>query len=264
MNIVDQHLHSAFSFDAKENLEEYVKEAKRRGDTAVLTTEHVDIDATFTDVVTVPDFALWRGTAEELSKKYGIDVMLGLEVGYKKGVQHKNEALLAAEPVDIVLLSVHESESCDVSYDEFLPDGTPDEKYSKYLDHVITAVENFDNFDVLGHVDYLLRWHVGKTDLSLHTNKLVRIFDTLIAKGKALEFNTKSHAKLIGGGDSSLREIFSLYRSRGGELVSVGSDSHVLQNFKMGFDGALALLREIGFEYVCQYKGREMTKYPII
>ncbi|MDO4710980.1 MAG: phosphatase, partial [Peptostreptococcaceae bacterium] len=49
------------------------------------------------------------------------------------------------------------------------------------------------------------------------------------------------------------REIISLYRELGGEIITIGSDSHVASTVGQDFDLAEKLLMDIGFKYYTVY-----------
>ena len=58
-------------------------------------------------------------------------------------------------------------------------------------------------------------------------------------------------------------EHLKLYRDMGGELITVGSDSHKGADIGTGIDEALKILKEAGFKYVASYEARKPTLQPI-
>ena len=53
------------------------------------------------------------------------------------------------------------------------------------------------------------------------------------------------------------KPILELYKSCGGEIVTVGSDAHTPADVGKGIPAACALLSACGFRYVCTYEKRK-------
>ena len=81
------------------------------------------------------------------------------------------------------------------------------------------------------------------------------ILKLLLEKGKGIELNT-------GGIKSGMHafhpcmDILKRYRELGGEIITVGSDSHDGRNIAAHFDRAADVLRECGFGYYCVFEKR--------
>ncbi len=258
MGIIDQHMHSFLSIDTDEPMEAYIEAAKLRGDTAIITTEHLDLESCLVGRDTIPDFKVQQETIQKLSQEYDIEIKMGVEIGYKKGQEKRQDDILKQYPFDLVLLSIHESESADVGTRTFLDSGNPEDLYYQYLDLCIDAIENYQNYEVFGHVDYFLRY-IPKIEIEPYKNKLIKIFQGLIKNEKALEFNTRFYYDQKD--DTYLKYIYGLYKECGGEFIALGSDCHQATNYKGGFDEAIKLLKGFGFTYICQYDKRKMEKY---
>ena len=160
----------------------------------------------------------------------------------------------------MVILSVHETEYADVSFPDYMRGRTIDRCYDEYLGLIIEAINNFEDFDIFAHPDYLLRY-IGDTDLSRHTEKLTQMMKLLIEKGKAMEINTKMfpQAESVRRAD----ELLALYTSLGGRKITLGSDAHDAGRQRNNFDLALSLLRKHGICEVCTYIGRKEYKTAI-
>ncbi|MEG1782167.1 MAG: histidinol-phosphatase HisJ family protein [Oscillospiraceae bacterium] len=255
MNIYDGHLHTDLSFDGKEKMENYVRAAVKNGDEYFISTEHVDLKSHSNNGDDIlPDFMLQQKLIKDLSKKYPINILFGTEVGYREDIAKRNASLIEKYPFDMVILSVHESDDYDVAMPEFKGERTTDEAYDEYLKLIYKAVTEFDNFDTLGHIDYVLRY-IGQTDLSRHKEMLKKIFSVLIKKGKALEMNTKSVRMFSTLSYSEY--IIDLYLSLGGEKFTVGSDCHQLKYFKDGIPEVCDILLSKGVKDLCFYKNRQ-------
>ena len=112
-------------------------------------------------------------------------------------------------------------------------------------------IKKFSNFDVYGHLDYVIRYGATKdADYSYDKYKdiLDKILEALLEKEKGLEINT-------GGLKSGLKDlhpcmdILKRYRALGGEIITVGSDAHNASCIGDSFDRAASVLLECGFQY---------------
>ena len=48
-------------------------------------------------------------------------------------------------------------------------------------------------------------------------------------------------------------DILKLYKDCGGEIITLGSDSHVVDTLAVEFPLAIAHLKEAGFKYICTF-----------
>ncbi len=261
MNLYDCHLHSSLSFDSQEDMENYVKIAKAKGDKYFITTEHMDLESNFNnrkDIVA--DFELQQKIIKDLSEKYDMQVLFGIEVGWREDIHTRNLEIVQEYPFDMVIMSVHESLEYDVAFPDFSRGRTTDDCYREYLSLIYQALQSFDDFDTLGHIDYVLRY-IGHTDLSNHKAMLTDIFNLLIKKGKALEVNTKMIHQPQAM--ERLEYIISLYTSLGGDRVTLGSDAHQVTYYQSSFPQAIEVLKKHGIDKVSVYKGRKEYKISI-
>ena len=102
MKYYDQHIHSSFSKDSEEDLENYFIKAKENGIEYVITCEHFDphtsVDGTSWDA----DYDALIAYQKKLKKKYPmITPLLGIELGYRKeymdGMEEKEDGRFIAD-----------------------------------------------------------------------------------------------------------------------------------------------------------------------
>ncbi len=256
MNIHDQHVHTKFSPDSNEEIFEYLKKAKEMGDKYFVTTEHLDFNTHYyNDGDIIPNLEKLKKELKKQGKKYGIKTLIGIECGFRADLKDKIDAFFADREFDLVLLSIHESRTVDVSNPLFYKNRTSSDAYNEYLDLVLEAVTVHDNFDVLAHIDFALRYISNRIELDEFTEKFKAIFKQIIKKDKALELNTR----LIGRYNTLYYTdfILSLYLSVGGEKLTLSSDSHRVGDFKNHFKRAIPLLKERGVKELYYYKKRK-------
>lgn len=78
MLLQDCHLHSSFSFDSDQPLEEYLLHSQG----LVVTTEHFDLSNSYTMVDDIPDYSAYSKEVERLNKHYHHRLRTGIEIGY--------------------------------------------------------------------------------------------------------------------------------------------------------------------------------------
>ncbi len=254
MKIYDQHIHTFLSCDSEESFEAYLVNAQKLQLTHFVTTEHVDLSCRLFGKDIVPNFAKQDKLLQKFQNKYPIKLLKGVELGYKFSRMADNEAIVKDENFDLVIMSVHEDENVDCTTQGFLHSKTADESYADYLDLCCQMVENANCYDIVGHVDFLLRY-IDPLDITNHHEKLCTLFDLVIAKDKCLEFNTRF---LYQYNDSKyLTYIFNLYYACGGRKISLGSDAHTANKLCAGFKQAKEILQNIGFTHITVYIKRE-------
>ena len=262
MNVYDCHLHSAISFDSSEDMENYIRLAVKNKDQIFITTEHVDLESNLASQRDlVADFEKQKETIAKLQQKYPeIEILFGVEIGWREDIHSRDEQLSYSQPFDMVILAVHENVKGGDAFSKLKESANVDVRYDEYLRLCYAAVSSFDNFDTFAHVDYMLRY-IGHTDLRNHTEMLTKIFKKVIEKDKCLEINTK----LVPHPDAMdrLDYILQLYTSLGGKKVTIGSDGHNTAYYKNGFRDAMKLMDKYGIKEVYGFRQRKGFTIPI-
>ena len=147
----------------------------------------------------------------------------------------------------------------DIYYRAFLEGITENEGIRNYFDNMLQCVEEFKNFDILGHLDVVRRYLYNKDDsfsLGLYEELVRNVLSKLVHSNKGIEVNT---AGLRYGLSSfhPLPDILKLYRLLGGEIVTVGSDAHSPDALGYGIKNVLSALSDLGFKYYAIYKDRK-------
>ncbi len=256
MKIYDQHLHTFLSSDSEEKFENYLQKAQEFGLTHFVSTEHLDLSCIALGKDDLPDLALQKSICQNLQRKYPIQILRGIELGYKFSRLKDIEHIVATQDFDVIIMSVHEDEYAECASPAFLHDKSPDEAYAAYLKLYIHMLNHCSCYDIVGHIDFLLRY-MAPVCLEKHKNKLCELFQLVIHKGKCLEFNTRflyRHNESHG-----LNYLFSLYFACGGKKVSLGSDAHTTQDYLASFTEAAQMLRDIGFSHISTFQKRKET-----
>ena len=146
----------------------------------------------------------------------------------------------------------------DPYYPEFWEGKSIKEAVMSYFEAILRNVTTYENYDVYGHLDYIRRYIPDKEYVYVDNDFYEiteMIFKNIIFKGKGIELNTRA---LTSGITNFIPTITLLKRFRdlGGEIVTLGSDSHYVKNLGYAFTTAKDILINTGFRYVTTFEHR--------
>lgn len=264
----DQHTHCNFSTDSDATAQSMVHGAIEKGLTHLCLTDHMDLDYPGTtkekplfEFNPADYFAFLTPLKEAYQNRIflGIGIELGLRPG-REDLNRQMNDLLSGYAFDFVLGSVHLLDNDDPYYEAYWQGRTAKDIMCKYFNDMLTSIKEYDNFDSLGHLDYLIRYippYCGEKDYAFREYKeiLDEIFKLLISKNKALEINT---AGLIKGLSCfhPKKETLLRYLELGGKLITIGSDGHSPDKIATEFIKAEEILRSCGLNGYYVYHNR--------
>lgn len=259
----DCHIHSDFSGDSSMAAEVACDTAIIRGLSGLAFTDHLDIDFPDFDIEFNINFDVYSEFMDKLKNKYSgkLKVLKGIEAGIQAHVIEETQAIIENYDFDYVIGSVHIIDGMDPYQKIFYEGKTKDAAYKRYLEEVLSAISSFDQFDVLGHIDYIVR-NGGYDDRSLryadYRDLIDSIFKMLAIKGKGIEINTASYRDKPGI-NTPQYDIMLLKRFRelGGELICLGSDSHSPEHIGYKFKYFQEMLLEAGFAHTVHFEYRK-------
>jgi histidinol-phosphatase (PHP family) len=254
--LIDQHVHSSYSPDSTSSLAEIVRNALALGKPAVVTTDHLEFDCTYFKQDVLIDWKSYNKEVEELSQRYAMEIRKGIEVGFRSDYKDVINDYLAQQEFDVVLLSAHNDGRLDFSEKAF-HDKPIQQRLKHYFTHVREAVDQMDNYDIVAHLDYVVRYTtypVYEEDIAACKPILYDILKLIIEKQKVLELNTTGLYRQ--GWIHPHSYILNMYVNLGGRAVSIGSDAHQVGHIEQGFAEAVELLRSKGIREVVQFKRR--------
>ena len=120
-------------------------------------------------------------------------------------------------------------------------------------------IKNNPDFDVLGHIDYVIRYGKEKEraySYHKYADVIDEILKTLIHNGKGLELNTAGWKYGLSFAHPH-PDILKRYRELGGEILTVGSDGHKPEHIAYDFHRINDLLKECGFKYYTEFRQRK-------
>lgn len=260
----DYHLHSSFSGDSHTPMEDMILQGIAQGLHTMCFTEHNDFD--FPDAPDEPGSRFLLNTDSYLydllhyKEKYAdkIRILFGVELGLQPEVLRKNAVYAKSYDFDFIIGSSHLCHGLDPYLPAFYEGRTSREAYSEYFQSILENIRKFSNFDVYGHLDYVVRYGPHKDEsysYEEHRDIFDEILRLLIENGKGLELNT-------GGLKSGLRDlhpclgVLKRYKELGGEIITIGSDAHDATTIGAHFHRAEEALLACGFTYYTVFEKR--------
>ena len=264
MKLHDQHVHSHFSFDSEQSIEDYLIYSEKNGIEYFVLTDHFDFNHINTNKDLIFNISKQIEELNKLHIKYPtIKILHGVEMGYKPSELERINNVLDKYDFDIINLSLHELDDIDYYYpDEFINHGI-DITLKNYFLKQYEMVTNFDNFDVLCHIDYGFKtaYKIDQTiDIKQYEDIIIKIMEVLIRKEKALEINTRVEEILP---IEHTKYLLDLYKKLGGKYLTLSSDAHDIGRFRKDFDKYIPIIKESGFDYLTYFIKREKFKYNI-
>ncbi|MGS0972337.1 MAG: histidinol-phosphatase HisJ family protein [Candidatus Izemoplasmataceae bacterium] len=256
MNYINQHTHTIYSPDAYPDatIENYINEAKKLSQNGLMFTDHVDIDSPVPMFFHYSNYDQYFAQIKELQKTTSIPLYTGVEIGYQPKSRETINTFINTYPFDLVICSIHVADGLDFYYGDFFNNKTTEESIKRYFEVVLDTVENFNNYDIFGHIDYITRYikEIDDYDFSQHQEIITKILKTIIKNNKGIELNTsKGYQQLF-----PTFKLLKLYKELGGTYLTIGSDAHTPSKLQQNFQYALRVAKQAGFDNVYIYQKR--------
>ena len=196
----------------------------------------------------------------------GVKILKGIEIGMYEECHEQIRNVLSSNSFDQVLASVHYIQQTDPYYGGYYEGKDWKQAYGGYLETIYREMTWLGDFDIMGHYDYIVRYAPYPVT-SIRYRDFSDIFDEmfryLIYEGKALEINTKSYEGHRGRIVELDHNVLLRYREMGGEIISLGSDSHEPSRVGAGFPHFAGLLKSLGFRWTAHYEQRRLVQLPL-
>ena len=249
----DQHVHSNFSFDSNEELENYINFSNKND---IVTTEHLDFSNPIINYEDSSiDYLKYIEEITSLNKKYSNKFFSGIEIGYTPNSEKRIEDFLKDKNFNLKLLSIHQNGLFDymcvnkklISLEALI---------QEYFEQMIQALESSIEFNVLAHFEYGIRIiDISVTDFdSLASKFLNKIIELIVKKEIAFEVNTKSMYKYKK--ENLYSYMIEKYLKKGGKLFALGSDAHNIKDYAYRFDEARKFLLTRNIKEIILFKDK--------
>lgn len=267
MKVMDQHVHTEFSPDSNQKIVGLIRRAKELNLNRLVFTDHFEKDPTDFTEEEIIDYDVFTVHLNNLRRQYPeLELRLGTELSYQPHIAEYLSMIVNKYPFDIVIASLHEGERKSFYQGHFFEGLTQEEAYEKYFKLLIDMVDEFDDFDVVGHIDYIMRYgdkEINDLNYYKHQNVIDELLIKIINKGKGIEVNTSGMTKYNLGYLHPQKDILIRYFELGGRVITIGSDAHDVKYFYGYIDETIEVLKEIGFTYISEFINRKEIKIKI-
>lgn len=273
MNLIDCHTHTQFSVDSEADIVQMIEKAISLGLSAYAVTDHCECNRWYGEEYYAGedwykfynfgrDFEQSVSAVTALKEKYpDFNLLCGVELGQATQDIEIAEKVISDNRLDFVIGSVHQlpetDDFCFLDYEKYSSAEIKNLLERYFLE--VNKLCNWGKFDILGHLTYCLRYidsALGSdTDISPYDDIIEDSFKKLIEKGKGIEINTSGLRQNYGKTFPDLRYV-KLFRELGGEIISIGSDAHTVEDLGSGIKKGVQLAFDAGFTHLCYFKQR--------
>lgn len=273
MNIIDCHSHSKNSPDAESTVDEMIEAAIQNNLSAYAITDHCEINHWFSiehygdtpneyDTYDFGrDFEISMRENMLAKEKYcgKINFINGIELGQATHDLGLADSVVSDKRLDFVIGSMHQLKGYeDFAFLDYTKTDIPDALEKNFLE--LLKLCKWGKFDVLGHLTYTLRYIEGENGIKVNMTPYEEIirecFKTLIQNGKGIEINTSGLRQKFGNTFPDLYYV-KMFREMGGEILSIGSDSHIYTDVGKGVKEGSEIALQAGFKRLCYFKNRK-------
>lgn len=258
----DYHTHTAFSDDSDTPMTTMVESAIERGVRDLAITDHYDPgypDPLFPFFLDEENYFPAVADHQERYKEH-ITIAKGMEIGIMAGQFEEARRAVTAHPYDFIIGSFHCMRHADLHNYDYSQGDLDTLVLDNYL-YIHECLQEFTDFDVLGHLSLIDRYLPEVMDYTPYMEVIREILKTLIDNGKGIELNTSNfkYGKALW---LPRMEILTAYLELGGEIFTLGSDSHEPTRFMDHFAEAEEFVTSLGYRYYCTFKDHKPTFHP--
>jgi len=263
--LIDYHLHTTFSNDSIVEPRQAIERAIELGFDEITVTDHMDLlpegICTETHILNAEKYF---PALEKLQAEYHqqLTINIGVEMGLNRGMLDECTKFVQSYPFDFVIASLHRIDYQSMRNKEFLTSfGSKEGLYLAYYRLLDELLDGFEEFDVCGHIDFIRRmmpYEYASDDYFIAIDTVENMLKKLIKRGKGIEINTSgmrhySHATLPH------LPIVQRFHELGGEILTIGADSHRVDHVGYGLKSITELLPSMGITRLATFKHRQLT-----
>lgn len=256
--LINYHVHSNTSLDAKNTLSEMAEEAERLGFDEICITNHHDFSP-----IGGETFMLSKKKINGLKKEIAglglnLKIKLGIELGYDEGYE-KEILELSKHGFDYVIGSIHVIEDTYL-WEHDRPDNDLMHKYETYF-ATLKKLIKLGYCDCIGHFD-IFKKYVDIIDYRKYRDLVMACIEEMKRNDTGFELNTSGWHR-YNLHQFPCTEILRDLHDSGIKKVTIGADSHDVTELKLDIDKGVSLLKEIGFKQLCTFDKRKAIYHNI-
>jgi len=268
MFIFDSHTHCQYSSDAVSDLEGMCRFAIENGIDGFAVTDHCDGNWHDRPFETKRRESVAKEVRAMQEKYRGrLKITLGIELAqqdFNPDVTNHLVQEFESQNGDFLIGSMHRAGMYrDFSVIDFdlIDFNTLFEMYY----HQMLTTAKLNHLDVLAHMTYPLRYApkdvLDNLDMRTIDDIADEIFKVLIQNGKGIELNI-SGLRQAYGDTFPKQNYIKRFKELGGEIITIGSDSHVNTEVAKFFDRGVEIVKAAGFDYYCYFEQRKPVFVP--
>ncbi len=255
--LTEYHHHTDHSFDSKASMQAVCEQAIVKGINEICFTEHfsvnpkvptyghMDFDRYFSDIHTCRE--MYRDS---------LVIKAGIELCEPYLLMDEYEQALQGLHLDFILGSVHNID--EEKLRKYMAGKSLHDVYQGYFEEMYELVAKAD-IDVIAHFDLMKRYAIGEIgnyEFADFQMMIKSILQKAIERGIGLEINTSGLSNIKVKEAFPKMDLLKLYRSLGGEILTIGSDSHRADTVGTMLDDALLMAKQAGFQHVYTFEKR--------
>lgn len=264
--LVDCHVHSNNSPDGNDSVDKLCQFAADNAMAVLTITDHCEVNAYYEDGYDKTIAASVKNIEEAKIKFDGrLKVLTGIELGQPLHDIKSAEKALSVANFDFIIGSLH---NLDGKEDFYYMDYQREDVYlllDQYYAELLQMAK-WNQFDVLGHITYPLRYICGdhgiEVDMQRYDDIINEIFHVLVSNGKGIEINTSGLRQKIGKTLPDLKYV-EQFKKMGGEIITLGSDSHKAEDIGSNIRDGAIIAKQAGFDNICIFENRKPIMLPI-
>ena len=249
----DYHVHTEFSDDSDYKMQDCLSRAVELGLEEICFTEHTDYGVKG-NAGQLPNCPTEKYLAEfERCKKiFGdkIKMKFGMEFGAQTGTVAEFQKLFDDYNFDFIILSCHQVDNLEFHVQDYQRGKTQKEYNEGYYQEIFDVMKIFNDWSILGHLDMIKRYDLqGEYPFEKVRDLIAEILKLAIKKNKGIEVNTSCYRYKLPDLTPS-HDILKLYKDLGGEILTVGSDTHEESHLAYKIKHTYAELSRLGFKHI--------------
>lgn len=262
MITADYHVHSDFSSDSTAPMEEMIERAIELGFERICFTDHMDYDFPEDSPLTFEfDPFAYHAKLNLLKEQYQgkIKILKGIELGLRPYLAERYHVLMNQYDFDFAIGSTHLVGTMDPYHQSYWEEVSEEEGITNYFQSIIDNIHAFQDFDVYGHLDYVVRYAPSKNaNYSYEKYRIIldQVLSTIIKADKGIEINTSGYKYGLGQSHPK-SDIIKRYLELGGTIITIGSDGHKPEHLAYDFASAREVLLSLGVDSYTIFEGRK-------
>lgn len=252
MTLADYHVHTDFSIDCQSAMENQCRAAIAAGIGEIAFTEHVDHDECDRESLERYDYAGYVAELERCRELFGeqLTILKAAEIDWNHTIADDVRRFVAEHEFEFIIGSMHNLNHTYIGFATLEQFGGARQMYDDYLDQLEGLVAT--GFpDVIGHLDLPRRYHhvsMLELDREYFERRLRKIFQVAAANDVGFEINTSGLRRGYGVTYPE-PDILVWFVEEGGQIITVGSDSHYAEHIGDSIPAMYAALRERGIDW---------------